>query len=196
MRTVIALVLILAPIGCKSKAKQEPGPATDPGSTASVDKVQDIAKEPRTAMAAKLGFLELTIEVPASASRPLVNKDLATWMFKDSKLAMRVQERSTPPSDDKLPGTKPPPTVDSKVTRKVVTEPGSWLVVDRADDAKRFEVEYCKDLDPAEPPSGVCCDVGYASEQPIVDLDKLIDFGTAMCKTLDVKNRKTVLPAR
>jgi hypothetical protein len=195
MRTVAVLLVLGSIAACKSKSDSSPPPAKDPPPdkpVAAKDAIHEIAAQPRSAVTAKTGFLELMIDVPASASAPSKGDKVASFVFKDSKLDLQITEHSEQPSGWNPKGG-PAPNIDSKVTRTTKDEAGAYVVVDRKDDATSFRVEYCRDLDQAEPPSGICCNVRLTSETALVDIDKLIAFGEEMCRSIKVTNRK--LPA-
>jgi hypothetical protein len=186
MRT-LALVLVLSSWACKSESKSAPPASKESGKEAPVqDAVYEIAKQPRTAIAGKTGFLEFTLDLPEAASRPLKGEQATSYTFKDSKLELEVKEVSVPPTDSKAGS---PPNVDSKMKRTLKEEAGAYLVVDRMDDATAFELEYCRDLDPKQPPSGICCRAALRSATPLVDIDKLIAFGEQLCRSIKVQNR-------
>lgn len=93
----------------------------------------------------------------------------------------------------------PKPAQTSEGTTTVKEEPGAYLAVEhrraseltRGSDspASRVSIKYCRDLDPGEPPSGICCHVytDYADYA-----DDLVAFGEQVCRSIQVKNRKTV----
>ena len=188
------VVLMLTVVACKSESK--PAPAKEPATTQepSKEQIHEIAKQPRTAIAGKTGFLEFTIDLPDTASRPLKGDRATTVTFKDSKLQLEVTELGELPSQSTMKGGAAP-NIDSKIERTLTEEAGGYLVVDRKADATNFRVEYCRDLDPAEPPSGICCRATLASATPLVDIDKLITFGEQLCRSIEVQNRKVPPPA-
>jgi hypothetical protein len=187
------VLVVLSLVACKSDSKSEskPTPAPPPQGSASAAKeaAHDIASQPRTAIAGKTLFLEFTIEVPATATGPMKGETGTSWTFKDSALELLVAETSEIPTQSKAKGSDLKPQPDEKTTHKVTDDPTGYVVVNRKDDATGFVVRYCKDLDPAKPPSGICCNVSLKSETAIVDIDKLIAFGEQMCRTVKATNR-------
>ncbi len=182
--------MVLALTACESETKQKPGP---PAPVVAKEAALEIAKQPLTPMAAKTNFLELTIDLPAAASMPRKGDTKTSWDFKDSALVLELTEVNTMPTQD---GWKdgPQPQKHENVTRTVTDEPGAYWVFDRKNDATGFRAQHCRDLDPKQPPSGIC-EVTFKSPTPVVDLDKVIAFASRVCPSIKLTNRTVPAPA-
>lgn len=156
--------------------------------------MHEIAKQPRTTTAGKTGFLEFTIDLPPSASLPAKGPKVTSWWFADSKLALEVSEFGALPSDGGLKFERARQLSASEGTKTIKEEPGAYLVAEhrkaRATHGQdTLRVEYCRDLDPSEPPSGICC------RMVAEDTDDMAAFGEQVCRSIQVKNRKVVAPS-
>jgi hypothetical protein len=195
MRTFV-VVAILVVAGCKSKSNPEAPPPSPKKTETAKDPMHDIAKQPRTPATGKTAFLEYTIELPNWEVPATVEAQTKTWKLKSSKLAIEVSESGELPSDSGVASARRVQLPATEGTRTVSEEPGAYWVVEHrklpmgsASDPVTLEVEYCRDLDPKEPPSGICCKV--TAEEG----DDMETFALNVCRSIQVKNRKTVVPA-
>ncbi len=188
MRLTLGLVIALFACKSDSEFKAPPAKPLPPPK----DPINAIAKQPRTPTAAKTNFLELTIALPPSASMPIKEPLATSWTFKDSKLALKVTEFGDMASQTPLP---PPPPASDKITYTATKEADGYILFTRNVDASGFKIEICRDLDPTAPPSTVCCVVEMTSDKPLEDINSLVAFGTEMCRSIKVKNRKVAPPA-
>jgi hypothetical protein len=182
--------MLIAGTGCKSKSDR-PSPPPKEAETAR-DQMHEIVKQRLTTTAGKTRFLELTIDLPESASRAMVGPDVTSWTFKDSKLELQVSEVGG------LATERSARPAGSDGTVSVKKEDGAYLLVEHRrspalgkgdSPSSRLTVEYCRDLDPNEPPSGICCRLfaNYADYA-----DDLTAFGEKVCRSMKVTNRKIV----
>jgi hypothetical protein len=174
--------MLIAGTGCKSKSDPPPPKQAETAS----DQMHEIVKQRLTTTAGKTRFLELTIDLPESASRAMVGPDVTSWTFKDSKLELQVSEVGGLATER----SKRPAGSDGTVSVK--EEDGAYLLVEHRRSpapSSRLTVEYCRDLDPNEPPSGICCRLSATYSDYA---DDLTAFGEKVCRSVKVTNRKIV----
>jgi hypothetical protein len=178
--------MLIAGTGCKSKSDRPPPPPKE--AETAKDQMHEIVKQRLTTTAGKTRFLELTIDLPESASRAMVGPGVTSWTFKDSKLELQVSEVGG------LATERSRRPAGSDGTASVKEEDGAYLLVEHrrspADSpSSRLTVEYCRDLDPNEPPSGICCRLSASYSDYA---DDLTAFGEKVCRSIKVTNRKVV----